>query len=99
MTSYCYAVLFNDTVGTREAIQEFLDSRDDVTFWHSCLPHCVFCTSTLQAGELSEAIGAHFGKDTGHRFLVLDTDTDRQGWLTKQAWHMMRNPTNPRLPK
>ena len=99
MSTWCYLVTMNQAAGTRQQLIDFLDSIPEVTFWHTCLPSVVFCTSTLTAQELFEKIAARFGKDGGKRYLVLDTATDRQGWLPKQTWHMMTEPESPKLPE
>lgn len=98
MSAYCYVLIFNNAVGTREEVVDFLDALPEITHWHAALPHSVFFTSSLSAGQIHQKIADKFGSDGGKRYIVLDTDSDRQGWLPKQAWHMMRNPNSPKLP-
>lgn len=94
-----YAVLFNSTFGERKAIQEFLDTIPEVTFWHSSLPNSVFFTSTLGAREIAAKLREAFPTSDGARFVILEVGADRQGWMPAQTWHLFRNPDNPRLPK
>lgn len=93
---WAYLIVFNERLGTRKDVQEFLDTLPEVTYWYSCMPNCVFLTSSLSAGEIADSIRANFGTEAGQRFLVVEVHDDRQGWLPKKAWHIFRNPQNPR---
>ena len=90
-----YILIFNDTVGTRAEILEHLDTLPSVTHWYVCMPNCIFLTSTVSADTISKAIKEKFGYREG-RYLVMESNNDRQGWLPKAAWHLLRNPSDPR---
>lgn len=94
MKTWAYLVIFDDELGTRTQVQEFLDSLPEVKDWYACIPHCVFFTSTATAGGIAEDIQERFGKGAG-RFMVVEVHSDRQGWLPKRAWKMFRNPEDP----
>lgn len=97
--TWAYIILFNDELGTRKAVQDFLDNEPQVTYWLSCMPNCVFFTSSLTADQMAKKVRSKFGTGNGQRFLVVEAHKDRQGWLPKKAWHMFRNPEDPILPE
>lgn len=97
--TWAYLLVFNEKVGTRGPVQEFLNTIPEVTYWYGCFPGAIFLTSTLPAGQISDKIKAHFGTDSGQRWFITEVHQDRQGWAPKQVWHMLKNPANPRLPK
>ena len=95
--TWAYLIIFNDRLGSREEVIEFLDSAPEVTYWYSCMPMCLFFTSTLTAAQMARRVRKRFGSDAGQRFLVSEVHEDRQGWLPKKAWHLFRHPNSPRL--
>ena len=95
MTAWAYLFVYSDHFGTRKAITEFLDSIPEITHWYYCLPHCIFFTSTLGAHRLADKVYDRFGKSA--RFMIAEVHKDREGWLPQNAWHMFRDPGNPRL--
>lgn len=99
MTTWAYLLVFNEKVGTRKDVQAFLDTISEVTYWYGCLPNAVFLTSTATAGTVSDRIKERFGTESGQRFFVTEVHSDRQGWLPKNVWHLLKNPENLRLPK
>lgn len=94
--TWAYLIAFNEKLGTRTEVQEFLDDVPEVTYWYGCMPNCVFFTSTLAAGSIAKLVKSRFGTDAGQRFLVAEVHDDREGWLPKKAWHIFRNPEKPR---
>ena len=91
---WSYLVVFDDKLGSRDEVQEFLDSMDEVGHWFSCLSNCVFFTCSLPANSIARRIGEHFGdpKIRRYRFLVTEIHDDRQGWLPKKSWKLFGNP-------
>jgi hypothetical protein len=79
----------------RERIQEFISGLPEVTYWFACMPQMIFCTTPLSARELAAKLESQFG--TIGRYLVMQVHEDRQGRLPQKAWHLFRNPDNPRL--
>ena len=95
MSVWAYLIVYSDQLGPRKAVTDFLDSMPEVTYWYSCLPNCIFFTSTLGAQHLGERAHGRFGKSA--RFMIAEVHQDRQGWLPKKAWHLFSHPDNPRL--
>ena len=89
-----YIIITSSAFATRKEIQDYLDSIKEVQYWYACLPDCVFCTSSLMADELAQKLRARFGRE---RFLVMECNDNRQGWLPRAAWHLMRHPDSPML--
>ncbi|XHX76110.1 MAG: hypothetical protein RBJ76_16855 [Stenomitos frigidus ULC029] len=88
---YAYLLVFDVTVGTLEEVSKFLDKREDVfQNWMTILPNSFFVISDKFATELSDVFRT-FTKDKG-RFIILDVNTDRNGWLPKKAWNFVKNP-------
>lgn len=83
-----YVLIFSDSVGNTEQVKEFVDSRQEIIDWYQCMSNAVFIRSNYDAKSLSN-IFRQFTNDTG-RFLILDVNTDRQGWLPKKAWEFMK---------
>jgi hypothetical protein len=77
----------------RKLVQVFLNTVEEIPFWYSCLPRCIFATSSLSASELAMRIRSRFPKG---RFLVMEAHGNRQGILPRSAWNMMRDPNNPK---
>lgn len=94
-SAWAYLLVYSSKFGNRRDITEWLDSLPEVTFWYYCLPNCIFLTSTETAVNLAESAYQEFGKSA--LFLITEIHRDRQGWLPRQAWHMFRNPEDPRL--
>ena len=84
-----YILVFSDEVGEREDVKNFIDSRSEIITWYLCMSNAIFIRSQLAANGLQQ-IFREFTKDNG-RFIVLDCDTDRNGWLPEKAWQFMRN--------
>lgn len=97
--TWAYLLVFNEKVGARAQVQDFLNSVPEVTFWYGCLPSAIFLTSTLPAGQISDKLKERFGSGSGQRWFITEVHQDRQGWVPKQVWHMVKNPTQPKLPK
>ena len=95
--TWAYLIAFNHDLGSRESVQNLLDEMPEVTHWYSCLPNCVFFTSTLCAGDIADRVLKKFGNDHNNRFLITEVHEDRQGWLPKAAWHIFSHPEHPRL--
>jgi hypothetical protein len=97
--SWAYLIIFNEKVGTRKEVQAFIDTIPEITYWYGCVPQSIFCISSLTAGQLSDKLKDRYGTSGGQRFFVTEVHQDRQGWMPKQVWHMLKNPDEPRLPK
>lgn len=93
-----YLVMFDDATTTRGAVTKFLDGVPQVTYWYATFSASVFLTSSLTAEELYEKAAESLGAELRIAFFVLDTKNS-QGLMTKQLWHLINNPDNPRFRK
>lgn len=93
MTTWAYLIVCGAGL-SRNDLQDFLNEQTEVTYWYSCLPNCVFLTSTLSASALGDRVHERFPEP---RFLIVEVHNDRQGWLPEAAWHLFQNPASPRL--
>lgn len=84
-----YILVFSDSVGSREDVKDFINSRDEIITWYLCMSNAIFIRSKLAATSLQKVF-REFTNDKG-RFIILDCDTDRNGWLPTKAWQFMRD--------
>ena len=85
---WSYVLVFSDSVGTREEVRNFIKSRQEVVTWYLCMSNAIFFRSYKTATEL-QGMFREFTRDKG-RFVILDCDTDRNGWLPRSAWGFLR---------
>ena len=90
MTKWGYILVFDDGLGTRKEIQDYLDTLPEVLNWYACMTNSIFIVSNTTATILQQKI-SQFNRN-GSRFVILDVDTDRNGWLPKAAWEFMKTP-------
>ncbi len=86
---YAYLFTHNQILQTNDLTQ-FFEETDAIEHWVKCLPMAYILVSREPAAQLSNRVRAAFGNDL--RFIILDTDTDRSGWLSKNVWEIIRNP-------
>jgi hypothetical protein len=88
---YAYLLVFDSAIGSLEVVSKFLDSREDVFYnWITILPNSFFVISDKSASELT-TVFREFTQDKG-RFIILDVETDRNGWLPKKTWEFLNDP-------
>ena len=83
-----YIIVFSNSVGARDDVKQFIDSRPEFINWYLCMSNAIFVRSNSTANQITE-IFREFTRDNG-RFIVLDVDTDRNGWLPKKAWEFLK---------
>ena len=83
-----YIIVFSDSVGDKDDVKEFINSRTEFSDWYLCMSNAIFVRAKHDAKQIT-AIFREFTEDIG-RFIVLDVDTDRSGWLPKKAWAFMK---------
>ena len=88
MNKWKYLLVFDDAIGTRREVLDFLDKRPEILDWYACMSNAVLIASPKTASELADLF-RRFTADKG-RFVILDTDTDRNGWLPSKAWDFLR---------
>ena len=95
--NWAYQITFNGQLCSRDELTKFLDSVSDISYWYTCLPFCVFFSSSLTAQEISDKIKTRFESyKVGGRFLVTEVHKDRQGWLPPKAWKIFKDADNPK---
>jgi len=86
--SKAYLLAFSDDLGTRVEIKEFLEVMPSVLTWRYDMTNAFYIisekTAETIASELLERI-----KNRG-RFIITEVTDNRQGWLTKDSWYLMR---------
>ncbi len=88
---YAYLLVFDSAIGSLEEVSKFLDFREDVFYnWITILPNSFFVISDKSASELT-TVFREFTQDTG-KFIILDVETDRNGWLPKKTWEFLNDP-------
>lgn len=83
-----YIIVFSDSVGKKDDVKEYIDSRSEFTNWYICMSNAIFVRSKCDAKGITTIL-REFTEDEG-RFIVLDVDTDKSGWLPKKAWSFMK---------
>ena len=93
MRRYAYLLVFDDELGTQEEVRKFIDSHEDVfQNWYAVLPNSFFIVSDKSATQITDMLHELRLKKGGGRFIVVDLDTDRNGWLPRSTWDFIRNP-------
>jgi hypothetical protein len=88
MTLWAYLLVFSDDVGTTKDVHDFVDSHPSIVNWYRWMPNSFVLVSPLTAKTLSDSFHEKFKG----RFVIMDTDTDRNGWLPKEVWDLMKRP-------
>lgn len=89
MTLWTYLMVFDYSV-SRSDVLDAVDDLPDAYNWYTCFPNAVFIVAGVSAWELSDKI-KNCLPSIG-RFVILDTNTDRQGRLPKSAWSLIGKP-------
>ena len=87
MWTYLFA---HNSVRHTEVIK-FLNESEIVEHWAGCLPFSFLVVTQHTARDFAQVVREAFPQK-GFRFVVLDTDTDRGGWLNKGQWDLMKRP-------
>jgi hypothetical protein len=90
--SNAFLLIYSDSLGTRDQIKAVLNSMPEVIIWRTDLPHCFYIISDDDAGVLARGIRA--GRGNKGRFLVSEVSANKQGWLPKESWYLMRYKTH-----
>ncbi len=83
-----YLLVYNDSVGTREEIRNYIDEIDEVHTWRYDLPNMFYLISTYSAEEISIKIRE---KATKGRFIISEVTENSYGWLRTDAWYLIQN--------
>lgn len=93
MTRHAYVFLYDDRVGTREEVKDYIDRLPEVLNWRFDLPNSFYIVSQCSADELAEKIQEF--TDGNGRFLVLEVTGNKQGWLPRRTWNMINKKMCP----
>jgi alpha-D-ribose 1-methylphosphonate 5-triphosphate synthase subunit PhnL len=90
---WAYIVIFSGV--TVPEFTAIIDKHDqDILNWLTVLPHTVFIVSAMTAADLTTFLRRHVPRI--ERILVLDANTDRNGWLPENAWDFLSHPSPPK---
>lgn len=89
--SRTFLVTFNGPPEMRDLFTNYLDSRDEVTDWHSSMINSVFVSTNLDAVELRELLRT----SPVRRFIaveIMGEDFNRRvsGWLPRATWDFLK---------
>jgi hypothetical protein len=86
---WTYLLVYSPAVADYPKVRKFLDETPSILNWFVCIPNTAIIVSDETALSLTERFRKRFSKG---RFLILDTKTDRNGYLPKTAWDLMQRP-------
>ena len=84
-----YLLVFSDDVGSREAVKKCLEAMPEVLNWRYDMSNAFYIISEHSAQQLYDSFRNYI--TTNGRFLFTEVGENKQGWLTKQSWHLMRH--------
>ena len=84
-----YLFIYSRAVGGREAVKGWANEEPAVLYWRYDIPHSFYIISEESAAFLSKSFIAQ-NRQQG-RFLIVEVGDNRQGWLPKEAWYLLRN--------
>jgi hypothetical protein len=87
--TWSYLLVCSNELGSFEEIKRAIDTNPKIVNWYTCLPNSFFLASSYSASDLADDIRGQLGDK---RFIILDTNADRGGWLPGKAWEFMKNP-------
>ena len=82
-----YLLVYDDEVGTRKEIREFLDEQPEILHWRCDLPHTFYLISDLSAEKLYN-IFQRFNEKHGS-FIISEVGPNTQGWLPSRTWRLL----------
>jgi hypothetical protein len=83
-----YVLLYSNATGGRDAIRAWANSEPMIIHWRYDMPHSMYLISENSAAELAQSLGA-FLKRKG-RCLIAEVGDNRQGWLPRETWDLLR---------
>jgi hypothetical protein len=49
-----YIIVLGSDIGSRIDVQQYLDTIEEIEYWFSSLPNCIFCVSSLDAHQIAD---------------------------------------------
>lgn len=87
MSRKAYIFTYNDEVGSREELMEYIDGVPEILNWRFDMQHAFYLVSELDAEQLASKIREYSGRKG--RFLVAEIDRNKQGWLPRGTWRFL----------
>jgi len=84
-----YLLTYSDATGGRTHIRAWCDAEPMVIHWRYDMPHSFYLISEATAAELAASLKEHVAKKG--RFLITEVSDNRQGWLPKETWQLLKN--------
>ena len=88
MSRFAYLLVYSSSQKTRAQVQDHIDKVPEILNWLACFSAGLFIVSRKSAEELSSLLKPYFGSDT---FFIVDVDSDRAGWMSRNAWDFIKN--------
>jgi hypothetical protein len=89
-----YIMLYSASTGSIEEIKEWINSEEAISFWRRDLPNMFYLVSEGSAADLAASFTTFYrGRfpERKPRFLIMEASANRQGWLPKESWYVLRN--------
>lgn len=96
MSRRAYIFIYNDEVGSRDELMEYIDSVPKILNWRFDMLHAFYLVSELDAEQLADKILEYSGGKG--RFLIAEIHHNRQGWLPKKTWRFIKRKHLPNQP-
>jgi len=97
MSNRAYLFIYDNGMGTRAEVKDFVDRCPDIQYWRYDLPNTFYLVSDLSAQKLYDAV-QEFNAERG-RFLICEVGKNKQGWLPKRTWHLLNRKTFQESPE
>ena len=85
--SKAYILVYEDKIGSRERVRDFLDKQSKIETWRFDLPNTFYLISDYSANELADVFLRLTEKDG--RFIIAHLGADKQGWLPRDTWNFI----------
>ncbi len=89
MSAKAYLFVFAPKMGTQEEVKNIINNIPEIITWRYDMENCFYLISDANADFISKSIRERAGKEV--RFIVAEITDNRQGWLTKETWDLLRN--------
>ncbi len=84
-----YLLAFSDDLGTQEEIKNCIDSMPLVYTWRYDMTNAFYIISEASAVELYSQFRENI--NSSGRYIITEVGKNKQGWLTKDSWYLMRH--------
>ena len=82
-----YLLVYNNELGTRDAVKTAVDSIPIIKTWRYDMPNMFYLISDYSAKEVSVELRKHL---LVGRFIVLEYTANSYGWLDADSWHLLQ---------